>query len=87
MRAHVPTHPLTAFFHSRKFTANEGMQWLQGRATERFGTLISDNDIDPEDVCAAETDLILRLAGAEMFIPRERRIAAQFSIPPSLPLL
>jgi hypothetical protein len=32
MRPHTAVHPLTAFFHYRKFTVSEGMAWLQGIA-------------------------------------------------------
>ena len=49
------------------------MAWLQGRGPERHGRLISDNCIWPEGVAARDTDAILRLAGAEHFIPSERR--------------
>ena len=72
-RAHTPVHPLTLFFHSRKFTNDEGMAWLQGRGPGKHGRLISDHCITPEDVAACDTDAILRLAHAEHFIPADRR--------------
>ncbi len=75
MRPNLHIHPLRAFFHSRKFTAAEGMNWLQGRGTEKHGALISDNAVMPEDVAMCDVVRVLRLAGngAEQFIPPEMR--------------
>lgn len=75
-RAHPPIHPLLLFFHARKYTAEEGMAWLQGRGRDTHGAMISDNCITPEDVASCDTDAVLRLAHAEMFIPYERRTTA-----------
>jgi hypothetical protein len=80
MRASTPIHPLTAFFHSRRFTIADGMAWLQGVAPERFGRLISDNCIMPEDVAACDVDAVLRLARQAQFIPRERQLPGDAAI-------
>jgi hypothetical protein len=68
-------HPLSLFFQSKGFTDAQGMDWLQGVAPEKHGRLVSDNCVKPEDVCAADTDNVLRIAKAHRFIPVERRTA------------
>jgi hypothetical protein len=80
MRPSTDIHPLTAFFHSRRFTIADGMAWLQGVAPERFGRLISDNCIEPEDVAACDVDAVLRLARQAQFIPRERQLPGDAAI-------
>jgi len=68
-------HPLTLFFQSRKFTAADGMAWLQSEGREKYGALISDNCVMPEDVADCDVDAVLRLANARHFIPASRRTA------------
>lgn len=53
------THPLALFFHSKKFTINEGLNWLQANGH------ISDNCIELEDVAEVDWRRVLKLAGAE----------------------